>query len=156
MPELKFLCDCHLGKLAKYLRILGYDTLYFRKIPDNEIVKIAPLENRIVLTRDKELSKRLKNMAFYIKPLSFKEQFELVYSHFRLKEHQTPFVRCTLCNSIVIEVQKELIETRLPQKTREFYDEFFICSNCGQIYWEGDHYKQMQKKLEELTGEVLI
>lgn len=156
MLELKFLCDCHLGKLAKYLRILGYDTLYFSSISDNEIIKIALLENRIVLTRDKELSKRLKKMAFYIKPLSFKEQFELVYTHFKLQEYQMLFVRCTLCNSIIIEVKKELIETRLPPKTREFYSEFFICSNCGQIYWEGDHYKQMQKKLKELTGELLI
>ncbi len=149
---MRFLCDCHLGKLAKYLRILGFDTLYFPSISDDGIIKIAKDENRIVLTRDRELHRRLGELSYYVEPIKFKEQFDAIYNDLHLEDASTPFVRCLLCNEEVVEVEKEKILDRLEPKTKEFYDEFFICSKCGKIYWEGDHYKNMNKSIKELTG----
>lgn len=150
----RFILDVHLGKLAKYLRLLGFDVRHDNHLDDPEIVAISSEEGRIALTRDVAL---LKNGAivrgYWIRSQNPREQLREVASRYRLAAKARPFTRCTVCNGIVEEVAKESVRDRLEPKTAEYYDRFSRCVSCGRIYWEGSHYFRMRKLAEEVMGE---
>ena len=94
-----FIADCHLGKLAKYLRLMGFDTLYFTQIDDNNLITLALEQNRIILTRDRALSERKNAPVLFLESKETRPQLQALISHFRLKEHPAPFSRCIVCTS---------------------------------------------------------
>jgi len=149
----KFIADCHLGKLAKYLRIMGFDTLFFPHIDDDKLIIIANKEKRIILTRDRELSQRKNAPVLFLEPTDTKEQLKTLIKYYKLKEHPVPFSRCIVCNTPLQVVKKEKIIDRLPIKVQKYFDYFEYCPTCDRIYWQGDHYKNMMKYLAKVLKE---
>lgn len=153
----RFILDNHLGKLAIYLRMMGFDTLYQNNYQDNELARIASIENRLLLTRDRGLLMRNSiNFGYCIRHLNPKEQLAEVVDRFKLHDKIQPFHRCLCCNFMLNHISKQKILHRLEPLTRLYYDEFHHCSNCDRIYWKGSHYDRMAKLLEEIIqkGEV--
>ena len=149
----KFIADCHLGKLAKYLRIMGFDTLFFPHIEDDDLIILANKEKRIILTRDRELSQRKNAPVLFLEPIDTKAQLKTLIKHYKLKEHPIPFSRCIVCNTPLQVVEKEKITERLPVKVKKYFNYFEYCPACDRIYWQGDHYKHMMEFLEQVLKE---
>jgi hypothetical protein len=149
----KFIADCHLGKLAKYLRIMGIDTLFFPHIEDDDLIMIANDEDRIIITRDRDLSQRKNAPIFFLEPTDTKSQLKTLIDYYELKEHPAPFSRCIVCNTQLQVIEKEKIIDRLPEKVKKYFDYFEYCPTCDRIYWQGDHYKHMMEFLEEVLKE---
>lgn len=142
----KFILDVHLGRLAKYLRLCGFDTCYNKLLDDNEIVERSLSEGRIILTRDKGLLKNRKvTHGYWVRSTNPKEQLTEVLNRFDLKKNLVPFSRCMECNGIVNEVSKDEIDPLIPPKTRKYFTNFKRCSGCGKIYWEGSHFEKMKE-----------
>ena len=151
LEEVRFLGDTHLGKLANYLRLLGFDTLYRNDYQDEELAEISSQEGRILLTRDRGLLKRsVVTYGYCVRESEPWQQLLEVLRRFDLFEQIKPFQRCLRCNGAIAPVAKESICDRLLPKTREYYDEFHICPNCQQIYWKGSHYEKMQQVIESI------
>jgi uncharacterized protein with PIN domain len=151
LSMLKFIADVHLGKLARNLRLLGFDTYFDRNIDDNEIIKMALSEKRIILTRDKQmLNNKCVTHGYGIRSSDPKEQVREVVARFDLRNYLKPFSRCMDCNGLIQTVSKESVNENLPLKTRLYYEDFFRCQVCGKIYWEGSHYDNMKKQIQNL------
>ncbi len=148
--DVKFVADVHLAKLAKYLRLLGFDTLYFHQIGDEELVKFA--QSRIVLTKDKALAKRSKNI-YLVRSKEPKMQLVEVLRHFVIVSCH-PFTRCLVDNAMLHKVAKEAIVDRLPPRIRQDFDAFWICPRCRRIYWHGSHYERMLEVVHGVCGEI--
>jgi len=152
LREMKFVLDVHLGKLAAYLRMLGFDTLYRSCFTDSELVKISCVDRRILLTRDRGLLKHSAvTRGYWLRQTDSRRQIAEVIQRFDLSALIQPFMRCMACNANLVSVSKEQIQNLLPARTAEFYDEFRQCSSCGRVYWKGSHYKRMQRWIEDLT-----
>jgi len=155
LREPRFILDVHLGKLAKYLRMLGFDTLYENDYDDPEIIERAKTDGRIILTRDLGI---LKNSAvtrgYWLRSKDSREQLKEVMARFNLRGAVSPFTRCMECNGTMEKVDKSSIEERLEPKTKRYFDEFFRCSSCGKIYWKGSHFERMKKLVKELTEDA--
>lgn len=145
----KFILDVHLGRLARYMRLCGLNTLYYKHLTDPEIINLSLKEHRIIITRDRNL---LKNKAvthgYWIRSPRPELQFREVLNRFSLKENLDPFTRCMECNNLLSEIPKEKIIERLQPATRKEFDKFRICTSCDRIYWEGSHFKKMKKQIE--------
>jgi len=151
LRDIKFVADVHLGRLAKYLRLLGFDTVYNRELEDREIVSISLSQKRIILTRDKGLLKsRRVTHGCWIRSTDPKKQTNEVISRFDLKHKMKPFIRCLECNGLVTNIPKEEIPGMIPPKTRKYYYLFRICPDCKRIYWEGSHFARMKEFVASL------
>lgn len=142
----KFVLDVHLGKLARYLRLLGFDTLYENNYDDAQIVDIAQRTRRVILTRDIGLLKN-KRVArgYWLRATQPKKQIKEILNRFDLDKKTKPFSRCLECNGKILRVSKEQIVKALPVKTNQYYTKFSRCKNCKKIYWEGSHYQKLRK-----------
>lgn len=141
-----FVLDVHLGRLAAYLRMLGFDTLYRNDYDDPELAEISRDEERILLTRDLGLLKRsMVTHGYYVRQMNPREQLVEVVKRFDLFSTIDPFRRCVSCNGQLEPIAKEDIGDRLPQDTKDYYSEFRICGSCGQIYWNGSHTARMEQ-----------
>jgi uncharacterized protein with PIN domain len=153
--ELRFVLDSHLGKLAAYLRLLGYDSLYKNDYEDSELAKISHLDNRYLLTRDRNLLKRtLVAYGYLIREKIPSLQLIEVVHRFKLRGKTKPYVRCSLCNGLLIIVPKAEIADKLEPKTRLYYDDFRLCIECDQIYWKGTHFIRMEKFFNSVLSHV--
>lgn len=149
-PEPRFVLDIHLGKLAGFLRMLGFDTLYRNDYPDEELAWVSSTENRILLTRDIGLLKRgIVTHGYWVRSMNPHQRLEEVLRRFELFDSISPFSRCIHCNGTLEVVEKQDILHRLQPKTREHYDDFRRCEACDKIYWKGSHYEQMQDFVEK-------
>jgi uncharacterized protein len=146
-----FVIDVHLGKLARYLRLCGFDSRFSTAFDDGELVEISNNENRILLTCDRQLLENRKvSNGYLVRSQKPGEQLKEVFARFNLKESITPFTRCMECNSPLEQVKKEMIIDLLEPRTREFYNSFSICTSCRHIYWEGSHFEKMKKFVEKI------
>ena len=151
LPEARFVLDTHLGKLASYLRLLGFDTLYGTDCDDDTLARLAAGEARILLTRDRGLLKRgAVTHGYYVRATDPERQLVEVLRRFDLAGALAPFRRCLRCNGLLTPVRKEEVAERLPPKTRQYYDEFQRCQACGRIYWPGSHYRRMRRFVERV------
>lgn len=147
----KFILDVHLGTLARYLRMLGFDTNYRNDFEDEEIVKISLKEKRAILTRDVGILKRSEvTRGYWVRNTGPVKQVEEVVKRFDLKNQIQEFSRCVECNSILEKIEKGKIINRLPQKVKAAHNIFLYCKNCDKIYWRGSHYESMKTLLERL------
>jgi uncharacterized protein len=152
--EPRFLLDNHLGRLAAYLRMLGFDCLYETDYEDEELAEILQREARILLTRDRRLlMRKVVTHGYCPRSLDSLEQLTEVIQRFDLTKRIVPFHRCLRCNHRLEAVAKEAVLERLEPLTKIYFDEFQICPNCQQIYWKGSHYERMQRMLERMTGD---
>lgn len=143
----RFVCDVHLGKLTRYLRILGFDTRYRNDFSDARIVAIATSEDRIVLTRDRRLlHHRVITHGYWIRSHNPDEQVHEVLQRFDLAGNTGLLSRCPACNGLLEPVSKADILDQLEPLTRQYYDTFYRCAHCGQIYWRGSHFEQLRKR----------
>ena len=151
----KFILDTHLGKLARYLRLSGFDAVYSNDFEDSEIIKISLSDNRIILTRDKGI---LKNSSvthgYYIRSQEPKEQINEVIRRFDLESLIKPFTICSSCNGKIVTVSKDLILEQLKSLTKKHYNRFYMCGECKKIYWEGSHYKRIKDFINSLSDFV--
>lgn len=151
LRDTKFILDTHLGKLAKYLRMLGFDTLYRNDFKDDEIIKISCREHRIILTRDKLLLRSDKiTHGYYVRAIEKHEQLREIVSKFDLTNKFKSFTRCMTCNSILIQVEKEAVLDKIDKETAKVFNKFFYCQNCDKVFWEGSHFKRMEKTIIDL------
>lgn len=149
--EFRFILDDHLGRLARYLRQLGFDTRYSSRAHDKEILRFAREENRIILTKDHLLLRHKEvRYGYLIQENDPREQLEEVLGHYNLYSCIHPLGRCLLCNEILKRVCKEEILPRLKPLTKKYYQEFLWCSCCEKVYWKGSHYQGMMALVEEL------
>ena len=146
-----FIVDVMLGTLAKWLRILGYDTCYNSHATDDELFFTAHLEKRILLTRDKELAGRMNPAySYYVRPTHVHEQLKDVVGHFQLDWEHGIFTRCVRCNALVEPVEKKEIEHRLPPYVRQQDVSFVICRHCDKVYWPGSHIHHVRLLLDKI------
>ena len=144
-----FICDTMLGKLARWLRILGYDTLYTRE-EDNDILAIARRENRMILTRDRELAERAEH-GFLLRGFSIDEQLmELLETGIITMDESKMLTRCTLCNSTLRRVEKDQVRGNVPEGSFESSERFWYCEHCDKYYWTGKHWSDIKERVERL------
>ncbi len=146
LKRIRFIVDVNVGRLARYLRAAGFDTLYNYHWDDNQIVNLIMQENLIVLTRDLGLLKR-KQVQFgrYIRADRPIEQLREVMQLLNLEKEVKAFSRCLDCNRYLQHVSKEEIMHRLEPLTRKYYDSFSMCQACNKIYWSGSHVEEMRR-----------
>jgi hypothetical protein len=150
---MKFLCDQMLGTLAKWLRIYGFDTFYVsRDMDDSELLEISNKENRILITRDKNLviAARRENLKpIEINSTVLDEQISIVLGDIKLDKTKI-LSRCIICNAKVADIKKQNVEDKVPEKVFKNKEKFWLCKNCNKIYWKGSHYEKMFEKIDSL------
>ncbi|CAM2066503.1 MoaD/ThiS family protein [Sulfidibacter corallicola] len=148
----RFVLDVHLGTLARYLRMSGFDTLYQREdLGDERIAEIAGKERRIALSRDIGLLKRGRvEYGHWLRSTDPRIQFTELVSRYPMKGYLGTQVRCSHCNGRIANVDKEQVLHRLPPSVRDHYDTVYRCESCDQLYWQGSHYVKWQGFLETL------
>ena len=146
-----FILDANLGRLARYLRLLGFDCLYRNDYDDDTLAAIAGREPRTVLTRDRALLQRkLITRGYFVRAVQPRKQVPEVLARFDLYRQVDPFSRCTRCNGPLQAVDKQAVIKRLEPKTRRYYDQFLQCRDCGQVYWQGSHHTRAQQLIGAL------
>jgi uncharacterized protein len=145
-----FICDVHLGKLARRLRLLGFDTIYRNDLGDEEIIQIAEKEHRIILTRDGEILNNKTTQRYRPNSIFFNEQVREVLSVFNLREQIRPFSRCIKCNGEIIPVDKNSVIALVPPRSGQFMEYYWQCQACRKIYWHGSHYNSLRNWVDEV------
>lgn len=151
LRNVKFILDVHLGQLAKYLRLLGFDTYYTNHLNDSEIIKKAIDEKRIILTRDLGILKHKKvTHGYFVRSQNAKSQLKEIIQRFDLKNKIKPFSRCTICNGMIKKVIKHKIEHLILEKTRNNFHQFYQCNSCQKIYWAGSHFDNINCLMDDI------
>ena len=145
---MKFLCDHMLGSLAKWLRLLGYDTAYPEPMGDIELGARAQHEGRILLTRDRELARRVLG-GYRVESDDLEEQLLDVARRFRL-DLEGSTTRCSVCNGELESVGKAGVKGRVPDGVYGRQEEFWRCASCGRLYWHGSHWDNVRVRLRRL------
>lgn len=153
-PRPRFLADAHLGRLAGYLRMLGFDTLFGDKLEDRELAELSSMEQRILLTRDRALlMHRIITHGCYIRASRPRDQLSYLVERLDLCVLMQPFTRCIRCNGVLQAVEKGEVAPRLPSNVRTTRAEFRRCIQCRQVYWAGSHYQRMHSFIHTLCQE---
>jgi len=139
-----------LGTLAKWLRILGYDTIYYAQLDDNEAVRLARAEGRILLTRDTGLVRRKGLRCLFIESESLEEQLTQVLRAFDLHA-DSPFSRCPVCNTVLEDVPKYKAWGQVPPFVFQTQEKFRLCPECNRFYWRGTHWQRMLQTVGRLS-----
>jgi uncharacterized protein len=149
----RFILDAHLGKLAKYLRMLGFDTLYRNDFEDNRIISIAKQEDRFILTQDKLLlrSKEVIN-GYYVRSIEKHKQIREIVQKFGLNTMFRSFTRCMSCNAELVKKEKAEIINKIDDETAQVFNDFFYCPNCDKVFWKGSHFERMEKLILSLLS----
>lgn len=151
LSVMKFIADVMLGKLARWLRILGYDAAYDSTISDNDLILRAKKERRILLTMDTGIVERCENvLCVHIDSPIVEEQIKQVVLTFKLDTDSKIFQRCTVCNTLVKEISKSNIKTQVPTQVFETNEQFWRCPNCKRIYWQGSHLSGVKRYLSNI------
>jgi uncharacterized protein with PIN domain len=154
MGTMKILCDQMLGSLATWLRILGIDTMYpSNEMSDDELLHIAVEEQRLIISRDKQLIARGEKRMIPVLELhttNLDEQLETVVKSVPF-ETDKMLSRCTLCNTQLHSVKKDDVAGHVPPRVLESHKDFWFCPHCKKYYWMGTHYQNMMQKINRLT-----
>lgn len=147
----RFVLDTHLGRLAAYLRMLGFDSLYRNDYDDVTLASISVDEQRTLLTCDRQLlMRKVITHGYFVRERQPRQQLLEILKRFDLFNVLHPFTRCMHCNGLIQQVDKQTIASHLLPRTREYYDEFWQCQDCYKIYWKGSHYQRMQLLIDAL------
>jgi len=147
---MKFLCDQMLGTLAKWLRIYGFDTFYVkREMDDSEILKISKKENRVLITKDKELiynARREQIRVIELQEVNLDNQIKNILENVKFQKTSV-LTRCLICNGLLSKIDKKDVKNKAPPKVFENHKDFLFCNTCKKVYWKGTHYKKMLEKI---------
>lgn len=147
----RFVADVHLGKLARHLRMAGFDTLWANDWDDDLIVRESLADRRTILTRDKGMLRRREvERGYFVRATEGEAQLGEVVRALQLESLVAPFTRCRECNAPLEAVAKAEVLERLPEKVRGCYDTFRRCPGCGRVYWEGTHFERMRGIFDRL------
>ena len=158
LSTLKFITDGMLGKLTRWLRMLGHDVHYYRDADDKKLLELAQSEKRVLLTRDLELYQRAESQsveAVFVEVATEAEKLACLASCFGFKlEIDLSVSRCPKCNKLIRAVSKDVVVNQIPELTSTYYDEFWRCPGCGQVYWRGAHWKKIEATLDEANRKL--
>jgi uncharacterized protein with PIN domain len=152
----KFIVDNNVGKLAKWLRIMGYDTLLFNESDDSRMIAAALAEGRVILTRDTQIMKRrvIANgqlKAILVKTDNPEQQMSQIIDTLNLNCHYQPFTICLECNQTLVKRSKQEVQGLVPPYVLQTQSQYMECQTCHRIYWRGTHWQAMTEKLKKLT-----
>jgi len=145
---MRFLVDAMLGKLAKWLRILGYDVLYYRDLEDEQLIRLAEAEGRVLLTGDEELGRR---RGILISSDDWREQLHELVGVIEL-DRRSVFTRCIECNLPLERISRAEVEGLVPPYVFATQEEFGRCPQCGRIYWKGTHFQSALAEVERIIN----
>ncbi len=149
----KFVLDVHLGTLAKYMRMLGFDTKYENDYSDEQLINISLKEIRAILTRDLGLLKHSKvTRGYWVRNTKPVKQIEEIVKRFDLNNEVNEFSRCIRCNSVLEPVAKDKVIAQIPPKVKDYQSEFYYCSKCCKVYWKGSHYIKMNSLIKRMRN----
>jgi uncharacterized protein with PIN domain len=149
MPEVRFIADVMVGRLARWLRVLGFDVAYSNQYKDDEILRIAREENRIILTRDTGIKESAGSQSIFIESGDCEQQMRQVLTALGLRQFQV-LSRCLVCNVKLRETDKETVFERIPHYVYLTHDRFAVCPECNRVYWHGTHVDKMLERLHGL------
>jgi uncharacterized protein with PIN domain len=150
----RFVLDIHLGRLAAYLRMIGFDTFYRNCYSDEKLARVSASEHRILLTRDVGLLKRRAvTHGYFVRETDARAQLREIVNRFDLRRLMRPFSRCLRCNGFLEAASKAEVVDRLPPRAAELYDDFRQCPECGRVYWKGGHYRRMMQLIDSLSSQ---
>jgi len=151
LRDTRFIVDAHLGKLARYLRMLGFDAAYERRFENSEIIDRSLSEKRIILTRSPELLKHNRvTHGCWVRHEDPLDQLLEVLRELDLSRQAKPFTRCMDCNGGIAEVEKAAIADRIDPLILQRFSEFRQCRDCGKIYWKGSHHEHMARMINRM------
>jgi uncharacterized protein len=151
LRSLRFICDVHLGKLAKHLRMLGFDVIYQNDFSLGQLVQISVEEQRILLSRSREIFKnKLITRGYLVTSDKIHIQLKEIISYFDLKDFIQPLSRCLKCNMTVHLAEKNTIQPDVPADVFNMYEKFTRCDTCDRIYWMGSHYSSMMYWINQI------
>jgi uncharacterized protein with PIN domain len=153
----RFLVDVNVGRIAKWLRVIGYDALYIPDADDGELVRVAGEQDRIILTRDRYIAERRavasgKVRVLLLRSHDFREQMREVTEALDLGFHDG-FSICIECNAPLQEIDKESVRDRVPDFVFSTQDSFQVCPYCGKLYWRGTHWHNMKAEIGRFKGD---
>jgi hypothetical protein len=148
MPDPSFLLDGMLGSLARWLRIMGYDSEYLRDEEDGALLRASG--ERHLLTRDKQLAQRAGSRGLYLESDDLEEQLSTVVEHYNLRP-DLERTRCTACNGQLEKVPKDRVREKVEEGTWDEHQDFWACRECGKIYWHGAHWKNILDRLDRIS-----
>jgi len=146
---MRFIADAMLGTLAKWLRILGYDTQFDTSLDDHQLVRLARADGRVLLTRDRELAQRPGIQVLFVVSEQLDAQIAQVLVDLDLVPNRS-FSRCPVCNELLVEIDSETARARVPRYVAETHETFRSCPACGRVYWRGTHWQQMADQLDRI------
>lgn len=151
MSSIRFVLDVHLGRLARYLRLLGFDSWYKKHASDSELATISVREKRLLLTRDVELLKRKElEYGYCLRTTRPRAQLAEVAHRFGLGQRSRPYCRCISCNALLRDASKQEVRSLLPAGVAKHFTRFRQCQGCGKAYWEGSHYRRLETIIAEV------
>jgi len=157
LRETRFLLDVHLGRLARSLRLLGFDSDYGNNYEDDELSDRATHEGRILLTRDRGLLKRSAiERGYCVRQTRPREQVLEILARFDLVGSINPFSRCMACNAVLRLVSKSEVRESVPAHVRDLHDDFTRCEGCGRVYWRGSHYDRLKLFVDSIEAQALL
>ena len=154
--ETKFIVDNNVGKLAKWLRIMGYDALFFTEEDDGKMVKVALAQNRVILTKDTQIMRRRlvtsgRLRAILVEDSDAKAQLQQIVEALKLDFQFRPFSICLECNQSLVERSKDEVRDLVPPYVFNAQSQYMECPSCHRIYWRGTHWQAMSRELEKLA-----
>ena len=148
---MKFILTKELGRLAKWLRILGFDTVYYNRDNLSSLIIQALRDERIILTRNQRLPQARGMKILLIKNEKIKKQVEEVLKTLKIRpDPEIMFSRCILCNEELADMAKDKVKDKVPDYVFKTQEDFITCPKCQRIYWQGTHWGNVQKTLEEI------
>ena len=152
MDDSRFVADVMLGRLARWLRALGYDTLYFRDAPDRRLLAVALADRRRLLTRDVVLARRARDAGLLVRAEVLDAQIQEVRAACGLTGRQA-LSRCLECNAPLAATPRETVRDRVPPYTFATQREFWTCTGCSRVFWTGTHVAGIRRRLEPYLRE---
>lgn len=150
--HMKFAADVHLGKLARLLRMMGFDTAYDPSFTPPRLRNICREEDRVLLSRSSALAQKDHTASLLINDEDPYVQLRQVLTRFDLKNEVRPFSRCLICNGLLEKTEKENLLAALQENTARFFNDFWQCRECKRIYWKGSHYEKMRRTIERIIS----
>ncbi len=150
---LTFVADVHLGRLAKYLRLFGFDTLYNPGADSRDLVDVSVRQGRVLLTRNKNLLKhKAISRGIFVREVDPMMQLKGIFKRLDLYSDARPFSRCLCCSRLIERISEKEVTRRLPLRVRGSYQTFSFCRSCDRVYWKGIHYRRMRTFVEDMLG----